>query len=469
MLNSFARPGLSIESMTSEETNRHFSGLINEVKKEVEEIQRKLVGGGVIVNYGKRLGVDVSINLSEIVKKINGSTTALGGQSANYVLFGGSDGTSTQDKDLSWDNTDKILTAKNFVSESVDSDELVLSAGATINEISTDGTLSGDSDTAVPTEKAVKTYMDVVEATAVLIDGTRELTANWDAGSYRITSNSIDTNTYYYMGGNKAINIDGTDSISIGTGILGGAAYSTHIGINSGRISIGLYNVGISANSLYNVYNGAYNVAIAGAALYSLVSGVYNIAIGTTSQYFNVSGGYNTSIGTNALRNVLSSYNTGICLSALQNLQYGTNNTGIGINVFYSLGIGYYNVGIGDAAGYYLSTTSDRNTLIGYAAGLGTTSYVASGMIKIGYYAGANDNNSNRLYIHNANSGNTGALIYGEFNTTVASQLLRINGVLELPIIKTGATQASAGATVNEIWKTSGHATLPDNVVLCGV
>lgn len=37
---------------------------------------------------------------------------------------------------------------------------LSLSSGATINEISTDGTLSGDSDAAVPTEKAVKTYVD---------------------------------------------------------------------------------------------------------------------------------------------------------------------------------------------------------------------------------------------------------------------------------------------------------------------
>jgi len=33
--------------------------------------------------------------------------------------------------------------------------------GATINEFSTDGTLSGNSDTAVPTEQAVKTYVDV--------------------------------------------------------------------------------------------------------------------------------------------------------------------------------------------------------------------------------------------------------------------------------------------------------------------
>ena len=37
---------------------------------------------------------------------------------------------------------------------------LKLSAGATINEFSTDTTMAGDSDTAVPTEKAVKTYID---------------------------------------------------------------------------------------------------------------------------------------------------------------------------------------------------------------------------------------------------------------------------------------------------------------------
>lgn len=37
---------------------------------------------------------------------------------------------------------------------------LSCSAGASINEISTDGTMAGNSDTAVPTEKAVKTYVD---------------------------------------------------------------------------------------------------------------------------------------------------------------------------------------------------------------------------------------------------------------------------------------------------------------------
>lgn len=39
---------------------------------------------------------------------------------------------------------------------------LTLASGATIVEISTDGTLAGDADTVVPTEKAVKAYVDDV-------------------------------------------------------------------------------------------------------------------------------------------------------------------------------------------------------------------------------------------------------------------------------------------------------------------
>ena len=35
--------------------------------------------------------------------------------------------------------------------------------------------------------------------------------------------------------------------------------------------------------------------------------------------------------------------------------------------------------------------------------------------------------------------------------------------------IKSGATQGAAGASANEVWKTSGHATLPDNVLMIGV
>ena len=35
--------------------------------------------------------------------------------------------------------------------------------------------------------------------------------------------------------------------------------------------------------------------------------------------------------------------------------------------------------------------------------------------------------------------------------------------------IKAGATQLATGAVLNELWKTSGHATLPDNVIMIGI
>lgn len=45
-------------------------------------------------------------------------------------------------------------------------DSLALATGATVTELSTDGTLTGNSDTALPTEKAVKTYVDTAVAGA---------------------------------------------------------------------------------------------------------------------------------------------------------------------------------------------------------------------------------------------------------------------------------------------------------------
>lgn len=44
---------------------------------------------------------------------------------------------------------------------------------------------------------------------------------------------------------------------------------------------------------------------------------------------------------------------------------------------------------------------------------------------------------------------------------------------IQLPLLytnlKSGSTQANAGAAATEVWKTSGHATLPDNVLMIGV
>ena len=56
--------------------------------------------------------------------------------------------------------------------------------GTGINEFSTDGTLLGDSDDVVPTEKAVKTYVDAQSGGGWLGSETRIKIAPWDIVSY---------------------------------------------------------------------------------------------------------------------------------------------------------------------------------------------------------------------------------------------------------------------------------------------
>lgn len=64
--------------------------------------------------------------------------------------------------------------------------------------------------------------------------------------------------------------------------------------------------------------------------------------------------------------------------------------------------------------------------------------------------------------------GDTGATIWADGNIQTDGTITSAGGILILNI-KSGATQAGAGAAANELWKTSSHATLPDNVVMIGV
>jgi hypothetical protein len=78
------------------------------------------------------------------------------------------------------DSTDVSIAS--FVIDSVqeaqiDTDGLTLASGASVNEFSTDGTLAGDSDDAVPTEKAVKTYVDTKVYSGIADLGNGDATA----------------------------------------------------------------------------------------------------------------------------------------------------------------------------------------------------------------------------------------------------------------------------------------------------
>jgi len=71
------------------------------------------------------------------------------------------------------------------------SPSITLNLGATIDEFSIDGTLGGNSDTALPTEKAVKTYIDgaVAGGAFLKLDGTSTMVGNIALGGNHITSN----------------------------------------------------------------------------------------------------------------------------------------------------------------------------------------------------------------------------------------------------------------------------------------
>lgn len=87
-----------------------------------------------------------------------------------------------------------------------------------------------------------------------------------------------------------------------------------------------------------------------------------------------------------------------------------------------------------------------------------------------GNYVSASDNgtgvvtNLYGLYIADMNIGST--LNYAIYTNAGSVSL---GGNLFLRTIKSGATQVAAGAAANEVWKTSGHASLPDNVLMIGV
>lgn len=67
----------------------------------------------------------------------------------------------------------------------------------------------------------------------------------------------------------------------------------------------------------------------------------------------------------------------------------------------------------------------------------------------------------------NSDSTSPGGIILNTGNST--SLNVKSDGGILYPKIKSGATQVAAGAAANELWKTSGHATLPNNVVMIGV
>ncbi len=228
-----------------------------------------------------------------------------------------------------------------------------------------------------------------------------------------------------------------------GSVFLGNDAGNNDDGSNNNNTALGY-------NALASNTTGENNIGIGYSSLASVSSVSNNIGIGNYSLSISYSINNNIAVGNWSLQKTTSNDNVGIGEHALWNTTAGTRNIGMGSYVLNNNTTGSDNVAIGYHANY-TNTEGSNNTMIGAYAGGNTSEHTLSSEIFIGYQAGYNETNSNRLYIENSNS--SSPLIYGEFD----NDLLRINGTLN---INNAYNFPTSDGTTGQMLKTNGSGNL---------
>ena len=272
----------------------------------------------------------------------------------------------------------------------------------------------------------------------VRVDGTRKMTADWDAGGYEIECDVFDADTAFYYGGVHALSMPATNNLLIGED-AGAALTDGDDNVVAGYQAMyfneeGLENVVLGYQAGYGVTGNTYHntVLIGRRAGYRITTGQNLVMVGhsagehfvdqhdaTFVGYFaghNATGGRQTFVGAYAGMSAGSgNENVAIGWYAGRYIDNGTNNVLVGAEAGEGVtGNDYSGVtAIGDAAGNKL-TTGGNHVLVGKGSGGALTS--ASGCVFLGYLAGNTQTTiSNRLMIENSND-NTTPLIYGEFD-----------------------------------------------------
>jgi hypothetical protein len=123
---------------------------------------------------------------------------------------------------------------------------------------------------------------------------------------------------------------------------------------------------------------------------------------------------YNTAMGDEAIENNTSGkYNTAVGYKTLSNSN-GESNTAFGQNILRYNTSGDYNTAIGREAILY-NRIGNNNTSVGFGAGTGSIDSSFSGCVFLGYEAGKNNSNNNKLFIDNSSTSTP--LIGGDFST----------------------------------------------------
>jgi len=266
-------------------------------------------------------------------------------------------------------------------------------------------TLTSWISTGVPDNKLVSTF--------VKANGTVALTSNWNAGSYKITTNEL------------ASTIDSTFN-----GVV--------VGRGSGNV---VSNTTVGLNALYSNTSGDKNTAVGAFSLKFNTIGVDNTALGMNTLYSNISGNENVAIGNSALYLNNANDNTGVGSFCFRYNTTGYANTGIGRSSLYSNDTGNENVAVGKTS-LYNNISGSRNIALGMSAGNtladGSTANTApANSIFIGYDTKSlTATDTNQIVIGYAAIGNGSNTVTLGNNSVVDTYLrgaVHFNGAYKLP------------------------------------
>ncbi|MCR5889671.1 discoidin domain-containing protein [Hymenobacter sp. J193] len=245
-------------------------------------------------------------------------------------------------------------TSTPAVAVRIDPGTLQLGSGAAVGSFSTDGTLAGNSDASVPTEQAVKTYVDAKVAGG----GTGNQTLSINGQNLSISGGN--TITLPAASGDNLGNHTATEDLNLqGNALTGDGANINGIGLGvraDGGLNIGQnaprrnfllgYEAGQSATT------GNDNHFVGYQAGQATTTGAFNQFVGLQSGYFNTTGS----------SNLFSGYQSGY------NSTTGDNNVFSGFRSGVYSSTGSQNVFLGSSSGL-INTTGSNNVALGYNSG----------------------------------------------------------------------------------------------------
>lgn len=131
-------------------------------------------------------------NVQEVLEEINGAVEDIEGDIVTIDAEIAELEAAISHENL-WDRSGTTLEPHN-AGDGIEVGDITLGAGATVNELSTDVTLGDNSDTAVPTEKAVKTYVDAHNYDTVIPVNSADyvITDTDNSGTIVATTGAVD-------------------------------------------------------------------------------------------------------------------------------------------------------------------------------------------------------------------------------------------------------------------------------------